>query len=193
MTDLDLAPINSIDYRTKQLNDLFINCDSPFDAWDSKIAKSVLYQEYVDWILSLADWSSFITLTFRDPIGYDPALNKFRYLVRVLNKELFGNHYTRIVKHSYFSYVLCAEYQTRDVLHYHLLIDRPVDYLLIHDTWEKIAGFAQTKRIVNRIAAVRYVIKYAIKENDIRVYVAKALFNPSQFPIWWKSVPEETI
>ncbi len=177
----------------KALNDLFETCSCPFDAWDSKIARNILYAEYVDWILSVADWTTFATLTFRDPIGYDPALNRFRHLVRVLNQEIFGKRYKRIVGHSYFSYVVCAEYQIREAIHFHVLFDRPVNYALIHDLWGKWAGFAQTKIIVNEIAAVRYVVKYALKEGDIRVYQASKLYTPRQYPIWWKYRPEETI
>ena len=172
-----------------QLDDLFENLDCPFDAWDSKIAGFVLLNEYADWVTDLADWTTFLTLTFRNSISYDAAFNKFRYLVQVLNRELFGKRYTRIVGHSYFSYVICGEYQERDVLHFHVLIDRPVDYLMIHSLWEKWAGFAQTKTIKNRYSAVRYSVKYAIKESDIKIFITKALYKPLQYPTWWKSSP----
>ena len=190
----DIEPTNNLPIdQHKQFDDLFENCECPFDAWDSKTASHLMITEYTDWLIRSADWSSFITLTFRDPIGYDPAYNKFRYLNQVLNRELFGKRYTRIVKHSYFSYILCAEYQCRDVLHFHLLVDRPVDFALIHNTWGNMAGFVQTKKIRNPFAAVRYAIKYVIKEGDIRIYQAKALYQPRQYPIWWKFTPEETI
>jgi hypothetical protein len=177
----------------KELDDLFESCICPFDAWESKTARFVLLNEYVDWLMDLADWSTFLTLTFRDSIGDDGAYNKWRSLVQILNRDLFGNHYTRRVGHSYFSYILCAEYQTRDVLHFHVVIDRPVDYQLIHTLWNRWAGFAQTRKIVNKYSAVRYTVKYAIKEDDIKIYRAKAFYKPVQYPIWWKSIPEDTI
>ena len=58
----------------------------------------------------------FVTLTFKDPIAPEPAFNIWWRLVRLLNEGSFGRHYTRIVGHAYFSYVLGIEYQRRDVV-----------------------------------------------------------------------------
>lgn len=189
-------PIFVIDRHQNNLQKLeyaFEYCDCPFDAWDTKTGQFVLKEEYTDWLIRLADWRTFITLTFRDQISADAGLRKVNLLIRRLNQELFGDRYTRIVGHSYFSYILCAEYQERDVLHYHWIVDRPVDFLLIHSLWNTWAGFAQTKQIRSQIAAISYSIKYAIKENDIKIYQAKQLYKPNQYPIWWKDLPEETI
>lgn len=172
---------------------LFENYGCPFDAWDSNTSKALLHLEYTNWLLEVADWSTLLTLTFRDPIAIDPALGKFNRLIQVLNRDLFGERYPRIVKHSYFSYVLCAEYQERDVLHFHVLIDRPFDYSLTHSLWNDWAGFAHTRKIVNSYSAIRYITKYATKEGDIRVYRAKKLYVPKQYPIWWKNSPVEII
>jgi len=165
--------------------------DHPSEWWESKNGRFTLYLEYSEWLTNLSDWSTFITLTFRNPIGYDPGLNKFKSLIQILNRDVFGKRYSRIVGHSYFSYILCPEYQQRDVLHFHALVYRPVNYQLIHDVWNNWAGFAQTKRIRNSNAAIRYANKYAIKDDDIYVYKTKRFYEPISYPKWWSNYPPE--
>ena len=106
--------------------------DHPSDIWDSKIARKYLTDQNVSWILSLADWKVSLTLTFRDEKPSDVAVAYFKRLVRELNKGVFGKKYTKIVNHSYFSYALGVEYQRRDVIHFHVIIDKPVDFYKIH-------------------------------------------------------------
>ncbi len=171
-------------------NDVFENCECPFDAWETPAVKFELYSKYVDWVLSLADWTSFITLTFREDVSMETAVKRFRYLVRILNIETFGNNYTHIVHHSYFSYVLAAEYQQRNVLHFHVLIDRPINFKTIHSFWNMASGFAQTKIIADRIGTVRYVVKYATKKSDLSIYQAKAFYKPVELPSWWHPVKQ---
>ena len=65
----------------------------------------------------------------------------------MLNEETFGKRYTNYVGHSYFSYVASIEYQKRDVIHFHMLIDRPVDFRAVHKYWNIIAGFAKAELV----------------------------------------------
>ena len=158
----------------------------PFEAWQGKQARGALKMEYLEWLLNLADWSSFITLTFRQDVSYEVALSKWRLLVRYLNRDVFGAHYTKKVQHSYFSYVLATEYQNRGVLHFHALIDRPVSYMGIHHYWSRMAGFAYTQKVIVPIKALSYLLKYVLKEQDVLIYQAKALYNPRLPEAWWK-------
>ena len=60
--------------------------DHPGDIWDSKIVRKVITDKTILWILSLANWKAFLTLTFEDDTPYDIAIAKFKRLVRYLNK-----------------------------------------------------------------------------------------------------------
>lgn len=160
--------------------------DHPGDIWDSKIVRKVITDETTLWILDLANWKAFLTLTFEDDTPYDIAITKFKLLVRELNKDLFGKHYTKIVKHSYFSYVLGIEYQTRGVIHFHALADRPVNFDKIHKLWNDWSGFAWIGNIRNKYDCVKYIAKYILKGGQIEVYKAKKQYIPKVIPHWWK-------
>ncbi|MBA4375689.1 MAG: hypothetical protein C0401_05895 [Anaerolinea sp.] len=160
--------------------------DHPSDVWESKIMKKKIAKEWAEWIMTAKHWSSFITLTFRDETYPDVAKRLFQFLVRKLNKELFGKHYMNVVGPSYFSYILGIEYQRRGVIHFHVLVDRPVHYELIHKIWLTWAGIAHIKPILHFQNAVEYVSKYASKAGEIEPFFAKNLYSPAQLPLWWK-------
>ena len=159
--------------------------DNPCDIWDSKIARKYLTDQNVSWILSLADWKVSLTLTFRDEKPNDVAVAYFKRLVRELNKGVFGKKYTKIVNHSYFSYALGVEYQRRDVIHFHVIIDKPVDFNKIHTLWNDWAGFAWTDIIRSKYDCVRYIAKYNLKGGQVEVYRAKKDYLPRVLPSWW--------
>jgi len=131
---------------------------------------------------TVAFWPVMATLTFREPIGPDPAMATWRSLVRVLNERVFGKHYTRKVGHSYFSYVMGIEFQRRDVIHFHALFNRPVDFGLIHRWWNVAAGFAWVDQVRERAAALSYVMKYVLKGGEVLSYRAKSCTMPSPLP-----------
>jgi hypothetical protein len=132
---------------------------------------------------TVAFWPVMATLTFRDPVGPDPAMARWRSLVRVLNESVFGSHYTQKVKHSYFSYLMGIEFQRRDVVHFHALISRPVDFGLIHRWWNKAAGFAWVSQVRDRVASLNYVTKYVLKGGEVLSYRSmKPLTMPSPLP-----------
>lgn len=154
---------------------------------DSLKGERINITEVADWICNQATWTTLLTLTYKD-LDKDQLKcdNDFRWLVRILNKELFGKRYTRKVGHSYFSYFIATEYQKRGTLHFHVLIDQPVNYKLIHDFWNRYFGFAQTTKIRDVYSTAIYAIKYVLKENDYRMYVAPAIYKPEILPDWWK-------
>ena len=147
--------------------------------------KEEIKKLWTTWLLEIKDWKSFLTLTFRDEIPYDTAKKKFASLIRVLNQELFGKRYMNKVGGSYFSYVIGSEYQARGVIHFHVLIDRPVNFQKIQMYWNMIAGFALIGKIKNNKKAVDYIIKYAVKDGTIDQYIARKKVDPGQYPLWW--------
>lgn len=129
------------------------------------------------------EWQSFITLTFKDEVSRETVLKKFHSLVQILNRDLYGKHYTRIVGHSYFSYAVALESQRRGVLHVHMLVDKPIKFDLVHIVWNKIAGFAYIKPVKNK-DVIGYLLKYVTKGGDVDVYRCGEWKDPAFLPMW---------
>ena len=148
-------------------------------------SKIELVEGWVNFVAGFTDWKSFITLTSRDIVTRDQIEHKFRWLVRRLNSGLFGNNYTRIVGHSYFSYALGLEYQKRDVLHAHVLVDRKVNFEAIHQIWNSLSGFAYIVPVVDAVGAAGYLSKYVSKGGDLSLYRAVKVKEPVFKPMWY--------
>jgi hypothetical protein len=58
------------------------------------------------------------------------------------------------------------EYQKRDVVHFHFLADRPLNFELIHAWWNCAAGFAWIEKVKNQEAAALYAAKYLLKSDS---------------------------
>lgn len=154
--------------------------------WSSFEVKQDLVSAWSSWVSDLEDWKVFITLTFRDDKTGDVARSLFQWFVRFNNQALLGKHYTRIVGHSYFSYLLGIEYQRRDVIHFHVLIDQPVKYDLIHSLWGERCGFAWIDgKMRDRQKVINYVCKYIVKGGEVELYRKKKSFVPDPLPVWW--------
>ncbi len=165
--------------------------DHPSDVWESREGKKIIRKAWSEW-LAKKDWLVFLTLTFRDETSTDVALRLFKLLVRKLNQNVFGDHYTRFVHHSYFSYVVGIEFQSRGTIHFHVLIDRPVNFDLIHTLWNSWAGFAKPEIIKLNENAVYYVTKYAAKCGQMEPpYLAPKIYTPAFIPAWWKERERE--
>jgi hypothetical protein len=172
-----------------ELEAAFQRCDNPAEAWASMQARSYLTDLISSWLAGMAEWKVFLTLTFREDKAPDVANAYWKRLVRELNQELYGKHYTKKVHHSYFSYVLGVEYQRRDVIHFHAIADKPLNFKKIHTLWNDWAGFVWTDIIKDKRDCVRYVAKYTLKGGSVDVYEAKRDFIPDPLPSWWK-LPE---
>jgi len=159
--------------------------DDISDVWGGRVARRLITEQYATWLVGLAPWLVFLTLTFRDEIPLDSAVRRFKLLVSVLNKSLLGKHYTRYVGHSYFSYVMAVEDQKRGVPHIHALTDKPLDFALIHDWWPVASGFAWTSIVRDSARAVWYVAKYVAKGGELVPYKASVDFTPVPPPLWW--------
>lgn len=176
------GPLATVD----SVSDLVNGYDDPRTGWESFQVKKLLASELVSFVTNLADWKSFVTLTFEEEKAPDVAQSLFKWFVRFNNAHAFGNHYTRKVGHSYFSYAVGAEYQKRGVLHFHVLVDKPLDFSFVHSTWGQRCGFVWIDtKFKDREAVVGYVCKYVLKGGEIDVYKAKGDYRPVNVPTWW--------
>jgi hypothetical protein len=166
--------------------DVFNKFDDPREAWNSRAIRKVVADATYDWLVSARNWKSFITLTFQDETPNDVALKRLHRLIKELNKDLLGRSYTKIVGHSYFSYAFGIEYQIRGVIHFHVLVDQPVNFSLLHAYWNDISGFAYISKIENIEHTVFYVTKYVIKGGQVETFLSKKDFYLKDKPLWWK-------
>jgi hypothetical protein len=156
---------------------------------DADNPRKILLTAWQDWITDLCDWKSMLTMTIaNEHMCYRDGLGKrWQTFVQILNRDLYGNNYTRRVGHSYFSYVQGVEYQTREVLHLHVLVDQPVNYQLMQKLWNHMSGFIWIKPVPDKRGAVEYISKYVIKGEDLRVYKQplEVLPRPNFMPFWY--------
>jgi hypothetical protein len=143
-----------------------------------------------EWIQGLRPWKLHVVLTFRDCPSFEKADGTFRRLIQVLNRDAFGDHYTKKVGHSYFAYVRALEYQVRMSLHFHMLVDRPLNFDLVHRWWNAAAGFAWIDQTHDIESTCRYVSKYITKsDQQLKIYVPKENKVPHIAggfkPYWW--------
>lgn len=154
---------------------------------------STVWAEYLQ---SLTQWTGFWTLTFSDAdrthdVTRDQSEFLWRRLVQSLNRDLYGKHYTRIVGHSYFSYALAFEYQTRGAIHMHALVDRVTNWERANAIWRHMAGIIKIKPVDDGLKAAKYLCKYVSKGGDIKLYIAKNDKPPSFKPMWFEDVSEK--
>jgi len=153
-----------------------------------KACKIDLPVSWSDYVFDFADWSSFVTLTFEKEYSRDTVYNYWRSLIQNLNHELYGSHYTRIVGHSYFPYCLCFEKQERGAYHLHALTAGILNYKMIHDFWNHVAGFAWITTAKDKRAVSIYCTKYVVKEGDLELYRPKRIKQPKFKPMWYLDV-----
>jgi hypothetical protein len=107
----------------------------------------------------------------------------------MLNTDLLGNNCKRIVKHSYFSYCVGIERQLRDVLHLHVITDRPLNFELLHRVWNAWSGWAWIDQINDRQGAAEYLTKYVLKGGEILTgLVPQPVYKIKpgrERPTWW--------
>ena len=107
-----------------------------------------------------------------------------------LNRDLYGNHYTRIIGHSYFSYALAFEYQTRGAIHMHALVNGITNWELANEIWRHMAGIIKIKPVDDGLKAAKYLCKYVTKGGDIDLYIAGKYKPPAFKPMWFLDVSE---
>jgi len=144
-----------------------------FDLWEGSVSKQHVADEMVEWIYGLSDWQHMVTLTYRWEIGYYRAMAMFRALVKRLCVRECSKDFHKRFGESYFGYVMGIEYQLRDVLHFHMIVDSWLDYSYLHKLWNKWAGFVWIEQIKSRQAVCRYISKYVLKGGDIYQYLPR--------------------
>lgn len=149
-----------------------------------------LGKAWSEYVASFADWKSFWSLTFADrdrthDVTHDEAKFLWRRLIQLLNTDLFGNHYTRIVGHCYFPYALAFEYQTRGTLHMHALVGRPTNWELANRLWRQMAGIIKIKPVEDVQGVSRYISKYVTKGGDVEMYRPQIYKEPAFKPLWY--------
>jgi len=161
--------LHQITERDLELEKLFL--DDPFFAAGSWSYRQKLADVTAEWLVSRADWKTFITFTYRNEVSVDQAIRDLRYFIRIANEIKFGNSYTRKVGHSYFSYAGGLERQERGVIHFHMCIDREIDFKWVHWFWELHHGYAWIEKITDVNQSIKYTMKYAVKDADLFIYL----------------------
>ena len=151
---------------------------------------SELRNAWTEYITGFADWRSFWSLTFSEQdrthdVTRDEATFLFRRLIQSLNRNLFGNNYTRIVGHCYFSYAIAYEFQKKGTLHIHVLADRRTNWQLINRLWRQMAGICLVEPVSGRDGAAKYMSKYVSKGGDVMLYRPDKIKEPSFAPLWY--------
>ncbi len=151
---------------------------------------SELRNAWSDYVENFSPWKSFWSLTFSDAdrthdVTRTEAEFLWRGLVQSLNRDLFGNHYTRIVGHCYFAYALAFEYQKRGILHMHALVDKRTNWELANRLWRQMAGIIKIKPVEDLHGVSRYMSKYVTKGGDVVLYRPKKEKEPAFKPFWY--------
>lgn len=151
-------------------------------------------QAWAEYVTGFAHWTTFVTLTFEQldrthNVTQTEAQFKFRRLVQVLNADLYGHHYTRIVGHSYFAYALAFENHKSGLLHMHALMDNRTHWALIKQYWQGDQrpyrmGIADIKRADVGVHA-KYICKYVTKGGEVVLYKPEKSKKPSFSPLWY--------
>lgn len=132
------------------------------------------------------NWQSFVTLTFNDEhsgITKDGAWLRYRSLWQQMNRDLFGNHYVRIVGHGYCGYALSFERTTKGVWHMHALFDDRINFNLVHRVWQGMSGWAFIKPAA--IEHSKYLCKYVTKGGEVKLYMPEKRKQPAFKPFWY--------
>jgi hypothetical protein len=132
----------------------------------SSLSREVQREEWSKF-LGRWEWEWFATLTFRHEIHPEAADKRFRVLISMGNRELYGPRWSK--KRRGIRWIRALEYQRRGVIHFHALLSgignlRRLSYM---DRWNRMAGFAKIEPIKNAEAVRRYVSKYVIKGGEI--------------------------
>jgi len=146
---------------------------------------SSLSDEWANYIDNFSTWRSFVTLTYRrdsaPPSDSEVVRKNFLGLVAFANKHYYGSHYTRKVKHSYFSYAFAVEEHKDGILHAHFLVDMPLPYRNLILFWSRRFGYIDIRPVIDNKGASKYLSKYISKQGDIHMY-SRGLDNPLRLP-----------
>lgn len=89
----------------------------------------------------------------------------WRLLVRRLNEAAGGKNYQRKWGHSYFGYIFGMDVHKDGVFHCHAVIDNWVDFKMVHELWQRWAGWAGMDKTKDSVHDTKYVLKYVVKSD----------------------------
>lgn len=128
---------------------------------------------WAEWIPTIMQPRQFLTLTSREEVYADTLLRRHGYLVRKLNKEIYGNHWDR--RGQGIAYSLGVEPQKRGVLHLHSIWDAEyVPYDQVHSIWNRISGHAWIEPVTAATGVAYYVTKYSVKGGMVDTYLPRS-------------------
>ena len=144
------------------------------------------------WLYFLSDQvraKVFVTLTVRNEsnIRYpEQILRTLVRMIKAMNKDFCGNHANRLNPFLYCSFVGGIEYTTNQIIHIHMVFDRPVNFAFIHRWWGKVAGFAFIKEVHDVHGSFEYLTKYFSKGGSLFFHIKKDEYKlPSFIPMWF--------
>ena len=109
----------------------------------------------------------FLTLTFEDNVdNLDYAFDEFRKFIQRLRYNEAEN----------LKYIATIEFQKRGAIHFHLLVDRFIDYRKYQKIWGH--GYIWIERPSSVAKAINYITKYITKLDacDKRLWGRKSIF-----------------
>lgn len=145
--------------------------DDVFHLFESKEYRNKVSEVNKVWLSNVKQWNTFTTLTFERQVSEEFAIRVLMGFIAELNRIKFGNHYTRKVGHSYFSYVVGVEKQHNGNTHFHMITDDRLDYGEMIHYWHNRAGYAYIEPIKNPEQTIIYVTKYALKGGESIIYL----------------------
>jgi hypothetical protein len=114
----------------------------------------------VDWLLGMATWRTKMDLTFEGVAHPERAEKAVRRLLGRLAPRGLA--------------VVGYERQERGACHAHLLTDEDIPPGTVEAFWNAIAGFCRVGRVRSQGAALRYLLKHAVKGMDYEVIDGRA-------------------
>ena len=117
-------------------------------------------------------------LTFADAVHPEQANRRFNRWWRFVNIEAFGKRYRERGEGAFC--IRASEYQTRGVLHYHILAGagvRALRRLSFMDLWASENGFSRIYSYDHKRGAIRYTTKYAVKGGEIDIIASPDVLN----------------
>ena len=123
---------------------------------------------WADWVKGW-QWEWFCTMTFRERVHPERAHKLWRWVVRGIDRELYGPQVARRAEG--LQWVRALEFQRRGVIHYHALARRTRGYrrLTVMDLWKDVAGYAKVEAVRNVESVSGYCSKYVVKGGDLDV------------------------
>jgi hypothetical protein len=119
--------------------------------------------------LDRVPWQWFATLTFRDEVHPEAADKRFKHLISMGNREIYGPRWAK--KRKGIIWARAIETQRRGVIHMHALLSgvdelNPLTFML---RWSELSGFSKIEPVRCSLAVRQYVTKYVRKGGEIDI------------------------